>query len=121
MTQKIAQFLAERRPATPCLVVDLDVVEQNYNDMRRALPDAQIYYAVKANPASEILSLLVELGSRFDTASVAEIDMALTAGTKPEHISFGNTIKKQSDIAIAYQKGVRLFAFDSVAELDKLA
>jgi ornithine decarboxylase len=121
MTQKIAQFLAERRPATPCLIVDLSLVEQNYLDMRHAMPDSQIYYAVKANPAPEILSLLVGLGSRFDTASVAEIRMALEAGAKPEHISFGNTIKKQADIAMAYALGVRLFAFDSEAELNKLA
>jgi ornithine decarboxylase len=121
MTQKIERFLEERRPATPCLVFDLDVVEENYQDMRRALPDAQIYYAVKANPAPEILSLLVALGSRFDTASVNEIKMVLAAGAKPEHISYGNTIKKQVDIATAYALGVRLFAFDSEAELNKLA
>jgi ornithine decarboxylase len=121
MTQKIAQFIEDRRPATPCMVFDLSIVEDNYNDMRRALPNAQIYYAVKANPAPEILSLLCGLGSRFDTASVAEIRMAIAAGAKPENISFGNTIKKQVDIAIAYQLGVRLFAFDSEAELNKLA
>jgi ornithine decarboxylase len=121
MTDKIAQFLAERRPPTPCLVVDLSTVERNYLDMHRALPDAQIYYAVKANPAPEILSLLVGLGSRFDTASVAEIEMALAAGARPEHISYGNTIKKQVDIARAFALGVRLFAFDSEAELCKLA
>jgi ornithine decarboxylase len=121
MTHKIAQFLAERRPATPCLVFDLDIVEDNYHDMQRALPDAQIYYAVKANPAPEILERLVALGSRFDTASVAEIRMVLAAGAKPEHISFGNTIKKQVDIAMAYALGVRLYAFDSEAELNKLA
>jgi ornithine decarboxylase len=63
----------------------------------------------------------VRLGSRFDTASVAEIRMVLAAGAKPEHISFGNTIKKQVDIATAYALGVRLYAFDSEAELDKLA
>ena len=73
MTDKIAEFLADRRPATPCLVVDLDVVETNFHEMRKALPDARIYYAVNANPAPEILELLVSLYSRFDTASVAEI------------------------------------------------
>ncbi len=121
MTHKIAQFLEERRPATPCLVFDVDVVEENYLDMHRALPDAQIYYAVKANPAPAILERLARLGSRFDTASVAEIRMALAAGAKAEHISFGNTIKKQADIATAYALGVRLYAFDSEAELNKLA
>ena len=38
-----------------------------------------------------------------------------------DRISFGNTIKKEKDIAWAYQQGVRLFAFDSEAELQKLA
>ena len=121
MTHKIARFLEDRRPATPCLVFDLDVVEENFNDITRAMPDAMIYYAVKANPAPEILARLAGLGSRFDTASVAEIRMALAAGAKPEHISFGNTIKKQVDIAAAYALGVRLYAFDSEAELNKLA
>ncbi len=121
MTQKIERFLAEQRPATPCLVFDVDVVEENFHDMRRALPDAQIYYAVKANPAPEILARLVAVGSCFDTASVAEIKMVLSAGATPERISFGNTIKKQVDIATAYALGVRLFAFDSEAELNKLA
>ena len=35
-------------------------------------------------------------------------------------ISYGNTIKKQRDIQYAYDKGVRLFAFDCDAELDKI-
>ena len=38
-----------------------------------------------------------------------------------DRVSFGNTIKKEKDIAWAYQQGVRLFAFDSEAELQKLS
>jgi ornithine decarboxylase len=121
MNEKIARFFAERRPATPCLVLDLDVVEENYTALATALPEARIYYAVKANPAPHILELLVRLGSSFDTASVQEIDMVLAAGARPESISYGNTIKKQVDIARAYDRGIRLFAFDSIAELDKIA
>jgi ornithine decarboxylase len=121
MTKKIQRFLAERRPQTPCLVLDLDVVADNYKKLRNAVPRAGIYYAVKANPAPEVLKALAGLGSSFDTASVAEIDMALATGVGPERISYGNTIKKQADIATAYAKGVRLYAFDAEAELDKLA
>ena len=121
MTKKIARFLAERRPATPCLVVDLDLVADNYRELRQAVPEAGIYYAIKANPAPEVLSLLAKLGSSFDTASVNEIDMVLATGAAPERISFGNTIKKQSDIAAAHARGVRLYALDSEGELDKLA
>ena len=120
MTKKIQRFLAEQRPATPCLVVDLDIVADAYRKLRSAVPTAGIYYAIKANPAPEILKLLVRLGSSFDTASVNEIDMVLAAGGTPDRISYGNTIKKKSDIAAAHARGVGLFAFDSAAELDKL-
>ncbi len=101
-TQRILDFLADRRPDGPCLVVDLDVVRQNYLSFARAMPATRIFYAVKANPAPEILALLAELGSSFDTASLPEIEMALAAGATPERISFGNTIKKERDIARAH-------------------
>ena len=121
MNEKIARFFEERRPQTPCLVVDLDVVEKNYHALADALPDARIYYAVKANPAPEILGLLSRLGSAFDTASVPEIQMVLDAGCTADRISYGNTIKKESDIRRAFELGVRLFAFDSVEELEKIS
>ena len=57
-TARILDFLRTRRPEGPCLVVDLDVVRDNFQSFRRALPDSSIYYAVKANPAPEILRLL---------------------------------------------------------------
>ncbi|MFO7484205.1 type III PLP-dependent enzyme [Oceanibaculum nanhaiense] len=121
MNEKIARFLAERRVETPFLVVDLDVVEENYRALASALPNAKIFYAVKANPAPEILNRLTGLGSNFDTASVVEIEDALAAGASPSRISYGNTIKKETDIARAHALGVRLFAFDSEAELEKIA
>jgi len=114
-------FLAERRPEGPCLVVDLEVVRRNFETFTRALPDSRIFYAVKANPAPEILALLAGLGSSFDAASVAEIDMALAAGASPDRISYGNTIKKERDIARAHALGVKLFAVDCVAEVEKVA
>ncbi len=121
MTDRIREFLRDRRPEGPCLVVDLDVVRTNYNTFARALPDSRVYYAVKANPAPEVLKLLADLGSSFDCASVAEIDMALAAGATPDRISFGNTIKKERDIAAAYQRGIRLFAVDCREEVEKVA
>jgi len=124
MTERIREFLRRRRDEGcddgPCLVVDLDVVRDNYQAFAKALPDSRVYYAVKANPAPELLSLLVSLGSCFDTASVAEIELVLAAGATPDRISFGNTIKKERDIARAFALGVRLFAVDCKAEVDKI-
>ncbi len=120
MTAKIDQFLKDQQPATPCLVVDLDVVEQCYHHINQGMA-ADLYYAVKANPAPAILERLVKLGSKFDAASINEVHMCLEAGAKPEDISFGNTLKKASAIKAAYDLGVELFVFDSEGDLDNLA
>ena len=125
MSERIHDFLRRRRDEGlddgPCLIVDLDIVRENYRAFAKALPDSRIFYAVKANPAPELLASLVSLGSCFDTASVAEIEMVLAAGATPERISFGNTIKKERDIARAHALGVRLFAVDCKAEVEKIA
>ena len=121
MTERIREFLRNRSEDGPCLVVDLDVVRDNYNAFAKALPDTRVFYAVKANPAPEVLALLAKLGSCFDTASLAEIEMALAAGATPDRISYGNTIKKERDIARAFELGVRLYAVDCQAEVDKIA
>jgi ornithine decarboxylase len=125
MSERIHDFLRRRRDEGlddgPCLVVDLDIVRENYRAFAKALPDSRIFYAVKANPAPELLALLASLGSCFDTASVAEIEMVLAAGATAERISFGNTIKKERDIGRAHALGVRLFAVDCKAEVEKIA
>ncbi len=70
MTERIREFLRKRKDEGPCLVVDLDVVRDNYNAFAKALPDTRVFYAVKANPAPEVLSLAGQarllLRHRFD-------------------------------------------------------
>ncbi len=121
MTARIREFLKHRTDEGPCLVVDLDVVRDNYNSFAKALPDTKVFYAVKANPAPEILKLLAELGSCFDVASVSETEAVLNAGASPDRISYGNTIKKEVEIARAFALGVTLFAVDCEAEVEKIA
>jgi len=121
MTERIFRYLREQQPETPCLVIDLDVVEGNFRRMRELLPTAHIFYAVKANPAAQILSRLANLGSKFDAASRGEIELVQANGVSADRISFGNTIKKERDIARAYERGVRLFAVDCEAEVEKIA
>jgi ornithine decarboxylase len=121
MTPKVAAFLESSTLATPCLVLDLDRVAENFSALRRALPAAKIYYAVKANPAAPILRLLAGLGACFDAASIHEINDCIAAGAPASAISFGNTVKKPSAIAAAHAHGVPLYAFDSIEELEKIA
>jgi ornithine decarboxylase len=121
MTARIREFLKRRKDEGPCLVVDLDVVRENYLAFAKSLPDSKVFYAVKANPAPEILRLLASLGCCFDVASVNETEAALEAGASPARISYGNTIKKESDVAAAFALGVTLYAVDCEAEVEKVA
>ena len=106
---------------TPFVVIDKQTIADSYDQLVSCFPFAKIYYAVKANPASEITELLRDKGSNFDIASIYELDKVMKAGVGPERISYGNTIKKARDIRYFYDKGVRLFATDSEADLRNIA
>ncbi|HDY98658.1 MAG TPA: type III PLP-dependent enzyme [Pseudomonas sabulinigri] len=106
---------------TPFLVVDLKTIDRAYDELVNGFPFGKIYYAVKANPSNEVLDLLKNKGSNFDIASIYELEKVMALGVKPEQISFGNTIKKARHIRAFYEKGVRLFATDSEADLRNIA
>jgi ornithine decarboxylase len=110
-----------RRFERPTLVLSREAVRYQYRALSSGLGRAHIHYAVKANPQREVLETLVSEGSRFDAASRGEIELCLSLGAKPEHISFGNTIKRATDIAFAHSVGIKLFAVDAEAELEKIA
>ena len=118
---KIAEFMDRTKFDRPTLVVDVDRVEARYQALSRGLGRARIHYAVKANPAPEIIARLVRLGSGFDAASRAEIELCLAQGADRSRISFGNTVKRTADIAWAHGLGIDLFAADAEEELLKLA
>lgn len=106
---------------TPFVLIDNQVVRKHYDDLVQAFPYASVYYAVKANPGNKIIELLRDLGSNFDIASIYELDKVLSLNVEPERCSYGNTIKKSKDIRYFYEKGVRLFATDSEADLRNIA
>lgn len=117
--EKIKQFSLKQ--TTPSLIVDLDLIAQKYDELTQNFPIAEIFYAVKANPMEEVLELLRDRNSCFDIASRFELDLMLSLGVDPQRLSYGNTIKKKSDVAYFYEKGVRLFATDSEIDLQNIA
>ena len=106
---------------TPFLVVDLEIIKQKYEEITTCFQAAKIHYALKANPGRPVIELLRDLGSNFDIASIYELDKVLATGVEPYRISYGNTIKKAAHIKYAYEKGIRLYATDSKADLQSIA
>jgi ornithine decarboxylase len=117
--ERIKAFAKDKE--TPALVIDLDVIKANYEALRTNLPYAKVYYAVKANPDDQVVATLRDLGANFDVATRFELDQLLRLGVSPDRLSYGNTIKKERDIAYFYEKGVRLFVTDSPSDLDKIS
>ena len=118
---RVEEYIFANSFDRPTLVIDTDRVARQFRALRAGLGQADIHYAVKANPAPEILHTLVNLGSHFDAASRVEIEMCLAQGARPDQVSFGNTIKKVADIQWAHEVGINLFAADAEEELEKLA
>lgn len=117
--ERIRKFAENQE--SPLLIIDLDIIKAKYQELKDGFPNLQVYYAVKANPMDEVITLLDSLGSNFDVASVYELDQLLRLGISPNKMSFGNTIKKARDIRYFHERGVKLFVTDSENDLRNIA
>ncbi|NBX84845.1 MAG: type III PLP-dependent enzyme [Gammaproteobacteria bacterium] len=118
---KFQNYFKSIMPQTPCMVFDVEMACVNLKTIQELMPYAKVFYAVKANPAVEVLKPFLKMGSYFDVASLPEIQMILDLGGTAQHVCYGNTIKKKSDVEAAFALGVRRFMADSIAEIEKLA
>jgi ornithine decarboxylase len=106
---------------TPFLVCDLDTVSRRYEELTGALPGLAVFYAMKCNSAAPILRAVRAAGGSFEVASLGELRMAEAAGADPADLLYSNPVKPPAHVAGAYAAGLYRFAFDSAAELRKLA
>ncbi|HQX65456.1 MAG TPA: diaminopimelate decarboxylase, partial [Dokdonella sp.] len=74
-----------RRVGTPCHVYSASAIRQRIHELQRALGglDAQICFAVKANPLRAVLRLMADAGIGADIVSAGELQRALDAGIDP--------------------------------------
>jgi len=128
MTTRELQALASKH-ATPFVVIDHDVIRRNYQSFRRHLPKVQAYYAVKANPAPEIIHTLYRAGASFDVASMPEFlsvyENIKRLGAKDrqdfiwDKIVYANPVKPKGTLE-ALDRYKPLVTFDNPEELRKI-
>ncbi len=106
---------------TPFLLVDLDKVRQKYRRLRAALPGVEIFYAMKPNPESRIITALLDEGCGVEVASQAELCQVLSLGARPSQIITSNPVKSPPFLRTLHTHGVQRMAFDSPVEVDKIA
>jgi ornithine decarboxylase len=118
-----------RKHGTPVVVIDHETIRRNYASFRRHLPRVQAYYAVKANPAPEIVRTLYRAGASFDVASLPEFMLVyenvrrLPARARQDFvwdkIVYANPIKPEETLR-ALDRYRPLVTYDNRAELDKI-
>ena len=128
MTKKELLAVA-RRHGTPVVVIDHDAIRRNYASFRRRLPKVQAYYAVKANPAPEIVRTLYQAGASFDVASFPEFMLVheniqnLPAKERQDFIwdkiIYANPIKPRETLE-ALDQYKPLIVYDNLDELRKI-
>lgn len=104
---------------TPYMVVDVNKLKQNFYNLKAALPNVGIYYAIKSFPHEQIITTLNQLGCGFDVATNGEITMLKNVGVFPESTIHTHPIKKEIDITTALEYGMRFFVVDNPDELAK--
>jgi len=128
MTLKQLQTIA-RRHGTPVVVIDHDIIRKNYAEFKKHLPKVQCYFAVKANPAPEIVRTLYKAGASFDVASLPEFMLVneniknLPAKAQQDFIwdkiIYANPTKPKETL-VALDKYKPLVTYDNLNELKKI-
>ncbi|GAB4489076.1 MAG: type III PLP-dependent enzyme [Thermodesulfovibrionales bacterium] len=118
--KKAIDFLRDSDLETPYLLIDRAKVRQKVHTIGRHIRNAEVYYAVKANPDVEVLKLIHQLGLGFEIASEGELAILNSIGVSKNKIITSNPMKSFRFLRMAAASGVAICAFDSEDEVYKL-
>ena len=117
-----------REHGTPITVIDHDVIRDNYNHFKAAMPRVEPFYAVKANPESEIIKTLQLLGAGFDIASWEEFMMVYETLSRTvdkkqfmeTQTIYANPVKRIDSLRTLHAFDLSM-TYDNFNEVDKIA
>lgn len=108
------------RFGTPVLVLDRQIIREQYASLARALPGVRFFYAIKSLPHPAIVETLAAAGSSFDIATTGEINLIQALGVRGRSTIHTHPIKRDQDIRAALRFGCTTFVVDNPDELTKL-
>lgn len=106
---------------TPFLLVDLEQVRRNYRKIKEGIQGAEVFYAMKANSHPQILEALAKENASFEIASLSELVLLRDLHIPPEKIICFNPIKAPKFLKEMDKQKIRVMAYDSKDEVDKIA
>jgi len=118
LTDNRIRELAEQH-GTPLLVLDCNILKQQVDQLRAALPGVDFFYAVKAFPHPDIINTMDQCGVGFDLASSGEIELVRQFYVNPRNTIHTHPIKKNRDIRDSLRFGCTTFVVDNGEEMKK--
>jgi diaminopimelate decarboxylase len=118
--EDVDSFDLAKEFGTPQYVTSEARLRQNIHTYHSAFPDADIYFAVKANGNLTVLCILAQEGAGADVFSIGELNLAGLAGIPKDKILFNGNSKSERDHRTALEAGVRI-SVDSREELESLS
>ena len=114
--------LLSKEMETPFLVLSKKKIEENYTRLSLALENkVSLFYAVKANPISEVIEIIKNIGGGFEVSSADELRLVMNFNVPLNKIFYSTPVKKRSEISYFYKEGINLFVFDNDIEIEKIA
>lgn len=104
----------------PYLLIDKAKVRQKVHGIGKNIRNAEVFYAVKANPDVEVLKLINGQGIGFEIASEGELNILSSIGVSSDRIITSNPIKSFRFLRMAAASGITYFSYDSEAEVLKM-
>ncbi len=117
-----ASRIAEKH-GTPLFIYSQNQILTNLRTLRKAFKkhtslQIRVYYAMKANPHSDILKVLNDEGVWIDAVFPGEIKKALKAGFHKEKIFFTGTSVSSDDLQEVFQMKNLIINIDATEQLD---
>ena len=103
------EALVEQGGGTPLFVYDRERIGEQVARFRAGMPDnVALHYAVKANPYPPLLTWLASHVDGFDLASGGELLALEEAGGLACPVSFAGPGKRDSELELAIERGVKI-------------
>ncbi len=109
------------RYGSPLYVYAPAVFRSKLERLRRALPDFEVHYAVKANPTPAVLDFFVQEGCDLDVATCGELSLSIAVGCPPSRIMLAGAGKTQDELLAAARAEIAEIHVESVDEIERLA
>ncbi|MBN1764007.1 MAG: alanine racemase [Sedimentisphaerales bacterium] len=110
-----------RRHETPFYLYSPEVFRMKIRKVTRALPGFEIYYSVKANPAPDVIQIIMDEGCGLNVATRGELILACKCNCPPGKIILAGAGKTEKELDAGIVTGVCEIHVESIEEIEKLS